>query len=420
MSTVHRPRRLAVLLLAGALAASLGGCASGQTPASDEKVRLSYGIWDASAEPAMKQIAAAFTKEHPNVSVEVQVIPWEQYWTKLQTAATSGSAPDVFWMSPVNFQLYASNGVLAPFDNPDTEPYPAVLVDAATYDGKVYGLPKDVSTIGVYYNTELFDAAGLAYPSAGWTWDDYLKTAAVLTDASAGVWGSAAQLAPQTGYYNTIAQAGGYVISPDGKTTGYDQPAAATGIEFWTDQIASGVSPTSQQMTDTSPLDMFAAGKIAMLWGGSWAVSSFSQNEDIKDHFDIAPLPAGSAGNQSTVVSLTNVAFARSPHLSWAQKFATFASGEDAAKIQAATGALIPAYEGTQGAWVDSLPDYNLQVFVDAIDGAVPYPVSKNTSVWTTFESEILSQVWAGETSVSAGLTDLAGKMQRALDAENE
>ncbi|GAA1441458.1 ABC transporter substrate-binding protein [Leifsonia poae] len=417
--TTHRFRIAAAVAATALAAVGLSACASG-SGGDGGNVTLQYGIWDPVQQPAMEKIIAAFEKKNPDIDVKIQVTPFAQYWTKLQTAATGGSAPDVFWMNGPNIKLYASNGMLAPLDDVDAANYSKGLVDIYTYDGKLYGAPKDFDTIGVWYNKKLFDAAGVAYPKAGWTWDDYLADAKALTNKSAGVWGSAAALNDQQNYYNTIPQAGGYVISKDGKTSGYDDPASLKGIEFWTNQIKDGVSPTQQQMTDTSPEDAFVSGKIAMYWSGSWSANKFGQDAATKDLVNVAALPAGPEGNQSVVHGLANVANAKSAHLDAAKKFAEFASGKEAADIQAEAGAVIPAYNGTQQTWVDSMPKFDLKIFTDGLKTAVPYPASKNTAAWTTIQDQTLSQVWALSVSPEDGLKTLATKMQAALDKENK
>ncbi|GAT74377.1 extracellular solute-binding protein family 1 [Microbacterium sp. HM58-2] len=422
-----RPARRALGALAASAAAvlALSACspsAGGDSGESGGDVTLSYAIWDENQKPAMEQIAEAFTKENPNVTIDIQVTPYKEYFTKLQTAASGGSAADVFWMNGPNFQLYASNGQLAPLDDAgiDASDYPQGLVDLYTYDGTLYGAPKDFDTVALWYNKELFDAAGVAYPTAGWTWDDFTAAAAKLTDPAKGQFGIAASQYGQENYYNSIAQAGGEVISADGTESGYGSPEALKGIELWTGLIEAGSSPTAEQMTDTNPEDFFLSGKVAMFQNGSWAAIAYADNADIGGKVDVAPLPAGPEGNQSVIHGVGNVANAKSPHLAEAKAFAAFASGEEAAKIQAETGTVIPAFNGTQQAWVDALPQYDLQVYIDALETAVPYPVSKNTSAWTSIESEILSQVWSGAVTPEAGLEDLAEKMQAALDAEQE
>ncbi|WP_309064783.1 ABC transporter substrate-binding protein [Microbacterium sp.] len=420
-----KSRAVAVAVVAVA-AAALTACSGGQGAsggsADGGPVTITYGMWDQDQKPTMEKIAAAFEKTHPDVDVEIQVTPYKEYFTKLQTSVSGGSAPDVFWMNGPNFQLYASNGVIAPLDDAgiDAADYPDGLIDLYTYDGKLYGAPKDFDTIALWYNKELFDAAGVDYPKAGWTWDDLKAAAAKLTDPAKGQYGIAASQFGQENYYNSIAQAGGEVINADGTKTGYDTPGALAGITLWTDLIEAGSSPTAQQMTDTGPEDMFLSGKVAMFQNGSWTAHTYAENADIADKVDVAPLAAGSAGNQSVIHGLANVANAKSENLDAAKEFAAFASGDEAADIMASAGTVIPAFNGKQQAWVDALPQYDLQVYIDALETAVPYPVSKNTSAWTSIESEILSQVWAGNVTPEAGLKDLAEKMQAALDAEQE
>ena len=345
------PRALGALAASAAAVLAFSACSSsaGGESSSGGDVTLSYAIWDENQKPAMEDIAAAFEKENPNVTIDIQVTPYKEYFTKLQTAATGGSAADVFWMNGPNFQLYASNGQLAPLDDAgvDAADYPQGLIDLYTFDGKLYGAPKDFDTVALWYNKELFDAAGVEYPSAGWTWDDFTAAAAALTDPATGQFGVAASQYGQENFYNSIAQAGGEVISADGTESGYGSPEALAGIELWTDLIEAGSSPTAQQMTDTNPEDFFLSGKVAMFQNGSWAAIAYGDNADIADKVDVAPLPEGPDGNQSVIHGVGNVANAKSPHVAEAKAFAAFASGEEAAEIQAETGTVIPAFNGT-------------------------------------------------------------------------
>ncbi|KEP73856.1 ABC transporter substrate-binding protein, partial [Microbacterium sp. SUBG005] len=91
----------------------------------------------------------------------------------------------------------------------------------------------------------------------------------------------------QTTYYNTILQAGGEVL--DDGTSGYATPEAQEGVQFWTDLIASGGSPTMAQLTDTSADQWFTSGKLAMYWGGSWFRSALT-DVPFAD-IDVLPLP---------------------------------------------------------------------------------------------------------------------------------
>ena len=406
-----------------ACGSSNGGGAPAARPESGP-VTISYGIWDKNQLPAMQKIADEFHAANPNVTVKIQVTPFKQYFTTLQTAASGGGAPDVFWMNGPNFKLYAANQQLLPLEQTVTQAkldlakYPEALVDLYTWDGKTYGIPKDFDTVGVWYNKALFDAKKLAYPKDDWTWADFQSAARALTDKGKGVYGAAAPVEDQAGFYDTIPSAGGQVIDAAGTKSGFDSPEALKGIEFWTSLIKDGASPTVQQMTDTSPGDMFKAGKVAMYWNGSWAAVEYNDVPELKDTVNVAPVPAGPKGQISVIHGLGNVIYAKTKHQDAAQRFVGFLGGERAAKIQAEAGAVIPAYEGTQDAWVKSMPQFNLKAYVDEVENAVPYPASKNTKVWTTLQGDILTKVWNGEVDAATGLKDLATQMNAALAKE--
>ena len=216
--------------------------------------------------------------------------------------------------------------------------------------------------------------------------------------------------------YDTIYQAGGYVISPDGKTSGYADPATIQGLRFWTDLIAKGESPDLKTMTDTAPINLFESGKTAMYWGGSWDVSEFAGNDYTKDKVDVAPLPAGQ--KQATVIhGLANVVSAKTGHPAQAWEFVKFLGSKDAADILGKQGP-IPAYNGTQTSWVQAHPEYHLQVFLDEVAYSVPYPVSRNTAAWQELETKYLTPAWNGQVDVGKAAGELATAMNASLAAE--
>ena len=416
-----RIKRIAALTASLALVASAAACSSSSSSSSSGgKVTLDYAIWDQTQEPAMKQIVAAFEKQNPNIAVDIQVTPYADYFTKLQTAATGGAAPDVFWMNGPNFQLYASNGQLlslSGLSGVNDADYPSSMVSLYKYDGTQYGVPKDFDTVGLWYNKAIFKAAGVALPTSSWTWADFEAAAARLTDKSKGVYGVGAELEGQEYYYNTIFQAGGTVISADGKSSGYDSAASISGLEFWTNLIKDGDSPSLAQMTDTAPIDMFESGKLAMYWGGSWDAVAFAANANTKTNADVTVLPEGV--KRATVIhGLANVVYAKTAHPQEAEKFVSFLGSQQAANIEASTGTVIPAYNGTQQAWVKAYPQYDLQSFLDELSYAVPYPISKNTAAWNALEATYLTKAWDLSESVPEAAAQLASGMNAALAKE--
>lgn len=413
------------LFIAAGLVLAAAGCGSEDTSAdANSNVELSYGVWDKDQVPALKKIAELFTAANPKIKINIQLTPNKEYWTKLQTAITGGNAPDVFWMNGPRIGLYASQGVLLPIsdqianDSVDLNNYPSSLVDLYTFRGKHYALPKDYDTIGLWYNKKLFDAAGVKYPDETWTWDTMTEAAVKLTNAAKGVWGIAAANWSQENYYDTIYQAGGYVISPDGKTSGFDDPKSIKGIQFWVDLIHKHkASPTLKQMTDTDPDAMFQSGKLAMLYAGSWSANGYHQNKEISDHVDVAVLPKGEK-RAVMIHGLGNVISAKSKHPAQAWQWVKFLGSQQAQQVQAETGTVISAYKGTEQAWVQAIPAYNLKAYIDQLPDAVPLPRSVNTSAWTKKEAELLAQAWEGTRPVEDVCKDIATAMNEALAKE--
>jgi multiple sugar transport system substrate-binding protein len=416
-------KSLFALMIALALAlAACGGGGNGAGGGGGEggKTVLAYALWNKDQAPVMEQLATEFEKSHPEVDVQVQVTPFNEYFTKLQTAIGGGAGPDVFWLNAPNLALYAGQGAAHPLservekDKVDLSVYPQSLVDLYTYEDKLYALPKDLDTIGLWYNKELFDAAKVDYPTDDWTWDDLRSAAKKLTDKEKGVYGITAALTDQQGYYNTIAQAGGYVVSPDGNSSGYDDPKTIEGLKFWTDLIQDGVSPTHQQMTDTEPKQLFQSGKVAMFYGGSWQAVSFKAAGEFANKIDVAPLPAG-VKDTTIIHGLGNAINAKTKNEDQAWEFVKFLGSKQAADISAETGIVIPAYNGTQDAWLKGFPDYNLKIFLDAIPTATPFPVGRNEAEWQAVEKQKLPAAWTGAQPVDVVARDLAAAMDEVL-----
>ena len=272
-------KRIVITILTVIIVTSMLVACGGKTndkTSGDNKVTLTFGLWDKYQEPIMREIADKFEAENPNIKIDIQLTPFGQYWTKLEAAATGEVLPDIFWMNGPNIVKYASNGILLPIgdkvkeDNIDLSAYPESLVSLYTVDDKLYGIPKDWDLTALWYNKKIFDEKGVEYPNENWTWNDMVEAARKLTDKEKGVYGIAARPDTQEGLYNSIPQSGGFIISEDRKKSGYNSPEAIEGTKIWLDLIKEGLSPTIEEMSDTSEIDMFKAERIAMINAASW------------------------------------------------------------------------------------------------------------------------------------------------------
>lgn len=387
----------------------------------DNVVRLA--MWDTNQEKVMKEIAADYEKENPGTKIQIEMGSFKDHFTKLETQASGSVMPDIFFMNGPNFMKFASNNVLEPIDDLvdskkiDLSDYPQSLIDLYTYDGKLYGLPKDWDLTALWYNKEMFDDAGVDYPTDEWTWDDMADAAEKLTNKEKGVWGIASQVATQEGLYDTIPQSGGFIISEDMKKSGYDTPEALDGTQRWIDFIEKEQSPDVQTQTDTKGPELFKAEKVAMIYAASWNVPEFMNSDNIKDKVDLVVMPKIKE-RAATIHGLSYALAANSKNKEKAKEFLTYLGSKEVNDKWAKSGAVIPANEKSLDIWKDSFPNINLQAFVDELEYAVPYPVSKNTSKWNEMETNYLNEMFSLQTKPEDALKSLAEDMNQALAEE--
>ncbi|WP_276356220.1 ABC transporter substrate-binding protein [Cohnella caldifontis] len=416
----------------GSEASSPDGSKGASAPASQasdkpkENVTLTYTIWDQLQQPAMEAIAKEFTAENPNIKVKVEVIPWGDYWTKMSAAAPAGTLPDVFWMHSGQFVKYASGKFLEPITGKvqageiDLNDYAANLGSIYTLDSQNYAIPKDFDTIGLAYNKELFDQAGVPYPDDTWDYAKLAQVAKQLSQPDKGIYGFAAKMDTQTGYWNDMLANGGSIVTADGSKSGYDDPASIEALKARYQMILDKASPTHQQMTDTDSTEMFKSGKIAMIFEGDWRTTDIDGSDIIKGKWNWAPLPKGKSKRGNIINGLGNVMSASGKHKDEAWQFLKFLGSKRAAEITAQMGAAIPAFKDTQAAWVQSKPHLNLKVFIDQAADAAPYPAgSKAYPVWFPKEAEIMAQAWGGKISIEDGAKQVAAMMNQAI-ADNK
>ncbi|MGX7265300.1 ABC transporter substrate-binding protein [Enterococcus crotali] len=408
-----------LLVVSGLLIVGCGGNKSGEDGSKEDKQTITYAIWDTNQEKGMKEMAAAFEKENPTIKVNVEVTPWDQYWTKLDAAATGESLPDVFWMHSNESYRYMSNGILMDLtetlkksEKASLDNFPKNISELYALDGKQYALPKDIDTIGLWYNKKLFDEAGVSYPDESWTWDTFLEAAKKLTNEEKGVYGFTAVNNGHEGYWNFIFQNEGKIMSENHKTSEFADSKTVEAIQFYADLINKyKVSPSADQLAENKPVSFIQSGRSAMGFFGSWMLADFKENDYMKENTDVTVLPQG-AKRASVYNGLGNAVAATTKHKEAALKFVDYLGSKEANLISAKTGAAIPAYKGTADEWVKSTEDYNVKAYVDMLDYAVIRPFSNETIKVETVETEKMSDLLSGEKSAE----DVAKMIQTEVD----
>lgn len=382
----------------GGNSSSGGNKEAGETQAADAGGKLNVAIWDNGQKPGLDQILADFTKE-TGIEADLQVITWDSYWTLLEAGASGGDMPDVFWMHSNEATKYMSNDILldltdkvAASEKLEMDKFPSDIKEMYQYDGKTYAVPKDIDTIALWYNKDMFDEAGIAMNPSN----------------------------EQDGWMNVIYSMGGNVISEDMKKSGFDDPNTIKAMEY-VDKLVKNAMPPAAVMSETGTDVLLGSGKIAMLSQGSWMVAAFKDNEYISQHCDVAVLPKDAQTGKR--VSLYNglgwaaSANTKNPEAAW--KLIEFLGTKDMQLKQAQLGVTMAAYEGVSDDWVKNTDKFNLQPYLDMMNSDIVFrPHSRSTLVWWNMMTTELKEAWSGNQEMDTVCNTIAEKMDQMLADE--
>jgi multiple sugar transport system substrate-binding protein len=284
---------------------------------SAEPVKIRSTVWMGEAElEALGKLTEVYLEANPNVEIEWINIsgggPWGR--DKLQTMIAGGDAPDVMMLNTGQFEGFASRGALLPLDDFvsaegfDLSIYWPQGIDGSSYQGKLYALPRDMSNVILYYNKDLFDAAGVEYPTDDWDWNDLLAAAQELTidkdgDGQIDQWGFAVNNTVWV-WVGFVWANGGRALSVDRRECLLEEPEAVEALKFYFDlQTEHGVSPPPGALPEQGWAgDWMLTQSTAMGLFGPWFRPSMVGNEN-QFRWDVAyPPKSPNTGNRGSVV----------------------------------------------------------------------------------------------------------------------
>ena len=419
-------RTTKTLITATSLAALTGlvltGCSTASSSDSGgdsgEKVTITYSnfISNGGNEENLQKIVDAFEEENPDITVEVQTAPYSDYFTQLQTDLAAGTQADVFDVDAGSFPNIAANGVLAPLEDFDASAYRESVLDVYNVDGVQYGLPTSFSDVVLFYNKELFDAAGVDYPTSDWTWADEKAAAEKLTDAASGVWGDYQPISYYE-YYKAVDQAGGSFLNEDGTAAAFDSEAGLAAAE-WLAGKSGTVMPTAADGAGTPDFDtnLFKDGKLAMWHTGIWMISLVG---DLPFEWDIAVEP-GDVQQASATFSNAVVVSESSEHKEAAQKWAEFlTSSKTMVDVRLEAGWELPAIsdESLLQPYLEQTPPANRQAVFDSLDNiAVAPDLGPNATQIQDAVTNALGEIAAGRAEADAAIAALAEQVNALLE----
>lgn len=422
MSFINKLARAAIV---GALGLSFAACSGGQpsspsaggSSAPAEQVTITYSnfISNGGNEANLTTIMQAFEAANPGVKVDVKTLPYADYFTALQTDIAGGTVADVFDIEYANYTAYQANGVLAPIQGVDTSVYQKSLANAYATGGTQYALPSSFSTVVLFYNKDLFDKAGVAYPTKDWTWADEKAAAEKLTDAKNGIWGDYQPISYNE-YYKTVAQAGGQFLNADGKSAAFNSDAGIAAAN-WLTQKSGTVMPTVEQGAGTPDFDskLFADGKLAMWHTGIWMFGSL---KDAKFGWDIAVEP-GDKQHASAMFSNAVAVSANSKHQEAAAKWAAFLTSSDTmVDVRLKAGWELPpiADQAKLQPYLTAGAPANRQAVFDSLNAVALAPsIGDNQAKMQDDVTNALTEVAAGRQKVQDAIPAVAQQVNGLL-----
>ena len=313
------PRRISALRASGALATSamlvvLAGCtgtSSGPTTA-DPDAKVTIEVWSGQsdeAETVIEGLADEFEKAHPNVTINMSpgASSTDELLQKLSAGFAGNKYPDISYAyGSWAGQLEASGRTL---DISEEVKKPEVKWDEFTAaargtaqptGNKVIGFPAVVDNVGLLYNKTLFDAAGVAYPTDDWTWDDFRAAAKQLTDPANHIYGYGYSVSGSEEttwqFWPHLWQNGGSILNEDGTKAEFNSQAGVDALEFLRGMAVDDKSVYLDQ-TDEKFAQLFVSDRIAMITSGPWQLIDLKTGGT---SYGVVQLP-GTNGDHQTV-----------------------------------------------------------------------------------------------------------------------
>ena len=380
----------------------------GLVPAmAQDEVTLRYFTFSAAPDylEELDTIIAAFQEENPHITIEVSTAPFADYFTLLQADVVSGDAPDVFELNYENFVTYAANDTLldiSQYLSGDAPYYPRAL-EAFQYEGQQLALPESFSTVLLFYNADLFDAAGVEYPTAEWTWDDAAAAAEAISALGEDTWGIFSPVQFWE-FYKKAAQNGEcQFFNEDMTESTVNSPACVETLEIMIGFINNGLMPSQAQLSGVSDSELFLSGNLGMLVTGIWMFGAFAEADF---NWDVEIEPAMNQHAHHFFANGVGVS-AATEHPEAAAAWAEFlTASETAANVRVEAGWELPALDQPEyfESYLSQTPPTNRAAVFMALESPVTPPVIERQNEMQDSVNALITQALDGEITAQEAL----------------
>lgn len=387
---------------------------------------LTFSSWGSIDEiNILKPILNSFTKK-TGKQVELIHIP-DNYFQKLHMMFASNTAPDIIFMNNLTMPVYADSEVfedLEPWINKSStikkdDFYPQVI-EAMKWKNKLYGIPRDISNLLIYYNKDMFDKYKVAYPKDDWTFSDFLKTAQDITkdtngDGKTDTYGFALDKRPLF-WLPFIWSQGGDLFNSDFSKFTLNSPESIEGLQFYADlRNKYKVAPDEKEVGNTKAGQLFSQETIGMQLSGRWSVPTYRSS--LKFKWDVVPFPKGKKGSIVDVDASGWCMSKMSDKKEDAWQLIEYLAGQDSIKNFSSNGLIVPSRKDVANSkefLEGGLPD-NSKAFISIIESGQPTRTPPN---WNEISTEIdlgLEDIWTGQKTVKDSVEKIDQRVNALL-----
>ncbi|GAB5492228.1 MAG: sugar ABC transporter substrate-binding protein [Phototrophicaceae bacterium] len=405
---------------------------------AQDSVTIEYVLWDTNQLPHYQTCADNFMAENEGITIEIEQLGWDDYWTAITTGFISGDAPDVFTNHLAKYPEFVELGQLVDIqplverDGVATDIYYEGLAELWTRDGARFGLPKDWDTVAIVYNVAAFEAAGIDPAIMDeWTWNPedggtFEEVIAQLSIDESGNNGLSEDFDT-----SNVAQ---YGFTANGMGGAYGQTewsmfAVSTGFEFnngvWGDEyyydderlassiqwfvdlwLEDGYAPTLDEQLGLGRTALFQTGEAAMVIDGSWMIGTYLGSD-----FEVGfgRLPQGPEGNTSMFNGLADSIWIGSDHQEEAWEWVKYMASLDCQAVIGESGVVFPAIPEAADLSLAARADNGIDVSAfteQAAENTFLFPITDWGGEISTIMTETMDSIALGEVSAAEGLAE--------------
>ncbi|SEE93518.1 ABC transporter substrate-binding protein [Ruania alba] len=347
---MKRYARISAAVLVGTL--GLSACSGGDD--DDVTTSLTFSMWAGSTPEteALQTLIDLVEEEHPDLSIELQTAPFNDYWTRLAAQASGGTEACILGVQSPRTSSISS--LLLPLEDSaldtagiDLSEFDDAIVEGTQVENVQYAVPYDVGPLVVFYNADAFAAADVVEPANGWTVEDFSSAAADLSADD----GHGFAVTPNYDVTNawSLTLGGEQGVAEDGSLQ-LDDPALVEAVEFLQQLIADGHAPPLAATSDNyNALNSFVSGDAAMVVDGPWQIAYVT--EQVSFELGVAVMPAGPQGSATPVAGSGYGVSASCEYPEEALRAISVLTGPEAQTVLAEMGRAYPARIAEQPAY---------------------------------------------------------------------